>query len=112
MFTCVCLFFCFQQCRVRFFENEIEFRLLKKQCKLHNDSEGVCHSVPLAGSWPRLQSSHHRPHWLKPDFDRWEVSESEEEEEEDTEKSKEEKMKELMVQLSVCVTSDIVCVGV
>ena len=65
VYMCVCLFFCFQQCRVRFFENEIEFRLLKKQCKLHNDSEGVCHSVPLAGSWPRLQSSNHRPHWLK-----------------------------------------------
>ena len=36
---------------------------------------------PSAGSWKRLQSSREKPHWIKLDFDHFEVSDSEEEEE-------------------------------
>lgn len=36
-----------------------------------------------AGSWPRLQSDHLKPHWVKVDFDHFEVSDSEEEVEEE-----------------------------
>ena len=37
----------------------------------------VCHFP--AGAWPRLQSDNRKPHWIKTDFDHFEVSESEEE---------------------------------
>lgn len=44
-----------KNCRVKLSDTEIELRLLKKE------------SI----AWPRLQSAHERPHWLRIDFDRW-----------------------------------------
>ena len=34
------------------------------------------------GPWPKLQSEHSKPHWIKIDFDHFEISDSEEEEKE------------------------------
>lgn len=94
---CSCNFL--QQCRVKFFQQEVEFRLLKK--------EGMCLKVLVqlfltlclpAGEWPRLQSSNQRPHWIMPDFDRWQMEDSEEEKEPEEDKlSREERLKEMMV---------------
>ena len=46
--------------------------------------------VLLAGEWPKLQSAHIKPHWIKLDFDHYHMSEDEEEEDdEETRKRKE-----------------------
>ena len=53
----------------------------------------------LAGSWQKLQSSNEKPHWIKLDFDHFEVSDSEEEAEqakaETTDKNKVKKGQDL-----------------
>ncbi|XP_011404907.1 PREDICTED: very-long-chain (3R)-3-hydroxyacyl-CoA dehydratase-like [Amphimedon queenslandica] len=56
-----------EKCRVKVFENEIEFRLLKKN----------------SGEWSKLQSSHVKPHWIKLDFDHFHISEDEDDEDND-----------------------------
>ena len=49
-----------------------------------------CMCVLLAGEWPKLQSAHIKPHWIKLDFDHYHMSEDEEEEDdEETRKRKE-----------------------
>ena len=37
---------------------------------------------PLAGEWSKLQSTHVKPHWIKIDFDHFEISDNETEDEE------------------------------
>lgn len=64
-----------EHCRVKFSENQIEFRIVKKE----------------VGVWPRLQSSQEKPHWLRVDFDHWEELSDGENEAEDEDSDKEKK---------------------
>lgn len=57
------------------------------------------------GVWPRLQTSHEKPHWISLDFNHWEYqnegSDESEEEGEEEGRKKEEMMKK-MVHSSLC----------